>query len=311
MFDKRNNSGSVEAIGVVLAGIVVISLIVAGLSWAPVNEGNVKVVTDQGRAERALQPGWHLVNPVTENTHSIETRPREYTMSKTQGEGEKSEDDSVRVLTNDGVKVDVDVTVRYRVNKSDSVNFYSQYRTVGQAEARLLRPTIRSVLRTEGGDIETSRIYTGSGQDQMRDSVHAALVDEADDNGLVIEAVQIRNIHLPDSYEKAVERKEIKKQEVQQKEYEIQKEQAEKKRRIVAAEADAEERIIQANAEANATLRKAQAEAKANELVADSVSPQLNQYIFYKNLDKTDSTFFFGDSGNSGPLLTKELQKDD
>jgi regulator of protease activity HflC (stomatin/prohibitin superfamily) len=218
-------------------------------------------------------------------------------MSAVGGEGKKSGDDSVSVPTQDGVTVNVDVTVRYRVDADRAAQFVSDWNTVEQAEMRLIRPTVRSELRNEGGGIPTSDIYTEDGRELLRSAVHEALVDEFETAALVLEAVQIREVHLPDSYARSVEEKEIKKQEAQQEAYEVDKAEEAKKRRVVEAEAAAEEKRLDAQAEANATRIRAEAQAEANRKIAASINNELINYEFVKSLSEGDEVYWFGNGG--------------
>lgn len=280
-------------VGAIAAAFVLLVAGVGGvMAWNPVEEGTVDVVKQWGDSTgETIEPGAAWIVPVKETTASIETRPIAYTMSSTSGEGSgegSSRDDSIEVLTNDGVSVDVDVTIRYRVSTDDAAKFYEEYKSTGQVESRLIRPTTRSVLRTEGGDIDTTQIYTGAGQDQMRDAVLAALNTETDGSGIIIEAVQIRRIHLPESYADAVEQKEVEKQKVLQKQSEIEREKLEAERKIIQAEGEAE----------------------SNRIVAESLknNPELIQVKYIEALRANDNTIYVGAGSQAGITLTKSVE---
>lgn len=304
------NDRTVGVITVVLGFCVVTAAVGGLLAWEPVNEGNVKVVTNFGAYKgEVLYPGPHWVNPVTQDTHSLSVRPQEYTMSKDSGEGNKAnKDDSVTVLTNDGVKVDIDVTVRYRVDASNAGTFYQKYKTVDNAETVLIRPTVRSVLRTEGGDISTQYIYTGAGQDQMRDAVITALEPELKDAGLVLEAVQIRNVQLPRNYADSIEQKEIAKQKAEQAENEVVLAEKEKQKQIIRAQANAEEAVIRATAAAEAREIEAQAEANANRKISASIDDRLIQYEWVRSVD--GAKIYYVPTGENGTPIILEHQDD-
>lgn len=58
-------------------------------------------------------------------------------MSSQKGEGsEENTDDAITVLTEDGLRVDIDISVRYRVDSGEAVKFYKNYRCVEFAEQR-------------------------------------------------------------------------------------------------------------------------------------------------------------------------------
>jgi regulator of protease activity HflC (stomatin/prohibitin superfamily) len=236
-----------------LAGIAVVGLLVLGVlagGYHQVPEGHVGVQKSFGAVTGTeFQPGAHLIVPVKDSVQDVEIRPRTYTMANTQGEGDKpSRADAVVVQSINGTTVEIDLTVRYRVQANDTATFVTQWRTVGQAEERLIRPSVRSQLRDEAAGIQTSEIYTSSGRERLATAAQQKLESVFDDEALVLEEVQVREVDLPQSYDRALNEKEIAKQEVQQKEFEIQQARKDKERQEVQAEADA--RVIEIRGQA-------------------------------------------------------------
>ena len=246
--DTGGLARSATVIGLVF--LLFVSMVGGVMAFEGVNEGNVKVVKNQGAVTgTVLEPGWHFITPIVEGTVSIPTRPQTYTMSHQSGEGDNAnQDDSVRVLTQDGLHVDVDVTVRYRVTPRDAPRFHEEYRDLPTAETRLIRPTVRSVLRTEGGNIDVTDIYTGEGQTRLKLAVEGALKNETEGSGIVIESVQIRNVRLPTEYARSIEQKKVKQQKIEEAEYEIQVAEKNKERQVIEAEAEAEQIRIKGEA---------------------------------------------------------------
>jgi regulator of protease activity HflC (stomatin/prohibitin superfamily) len=279
---------SATVIGLVL--LLFVALIGGVMAFEGVNEGAVKVVKNQGAVTgTVLEPGWHFITPIVEGTVSIPTRPQTYTMSHQSGEGDNAnQDDSVRVLTQDGLHVDVDVTVRYRVTPRDAPRFHEEYRDLPTAETRLIRPTVRSVLRTEGGNIDVTDIYTGEGQTRLKLAVEGALKNETDGSGIVIESVQIRNVRLPTEYANSIEQKKVKQQKIEEAEYEIQVAEKNKQRQVIEAEAEAEQIRIKGNA-----LRK---------------NPEVLDLRYIEALRENENTIYVPAEG--GVTLTRDVSDD-
>ena len=276
----------------VLTGVLallVLSAPVAGLlAWEPVEEGNVKVVKKWGATTGTVfEPGAHFVNPVSQSTSSLSVRPQSYTMSAQQSEGQVEGDDAIRVLTEDGLRVDIDVTVRYRVDASQAVDFYKNYRTVETAEERLIRPSIRSVLRTEAGRLPVTEIYTGEGQTKLKLAAERELGEDFQNDGLILEAVQIRNVELPAEYARAVEQKEITEQRRQQKQSELEVEKLEADRKKI----------------------EAQGEADANRIVSESLTNEVLAQQYIQRLDETD-TVYIPVGGDGYPQFVRNLESD-
>jgi regulator of protease activity HflC (stomatin/prohibitin superfamily) len=287
--DTGGIAKSATVIGLVL--ILLVSMVGGVMAFEGVNEGNVKVVKNQGAVTgKVLEPGWHFITPIIQGTVTIPTRPQTYTMSHQSGEGENAnQDDSVRVLTQDGLHVDIDVTVRYRVTPRDAPRFHEEYRDLPTAETRLIRPTVRSVLRTEGGNIDVTDIYTGEGQTRLKLAVEGALKNETEGSGIVIESVQIRNVRLPSEYAKSIEQKKVKQQKIEEAEYEIQVAEKNKERQVIEAEAEAEQIRIKGEA-----LRQ---------------NPEVLDLRYIEALRENDNTIYVPVQG--GVTLTRDVTDDD
>jgi len=286
--DTGGLAKSATVIGLVV--LLLVSAVGGVMAFEGVNEGNVKVVKNQGAVTgKILEPGWHFITPIVQGTVSIPTRPQTYTMSHQSGEGDNAnQDDSVRVLTQDGLHVDVDVTVRYRVTPRDAPRFHEEYRDLPTAETRLIRPTVRSVLRTEGGNIDVTDIYTGEGQTRLKLAVEEALKTETEGSGIVIESVQIRNVRLPAEYAKSIEQKKVKQQKIEEAEYEIQVAEKNKERQVIEAEAEAEQIRIKGEA-----LRQ---------------NPEVLDLRYIEALRENDNTIYVPAEG--GVTLTRDVTDD-
>jgi regulator of protease activity HflC (stomatin/prohibitin superfamily) len=290
--DPPIDTGGLAKSGTVIGLVVILFVSTVGgvMAFEGVNEGNVKVVKNQGAVTgKILEPGWHFITPIVQGTVSIPTRPQTYTMSHQSGEGDNAnQDDSVRVLTQDGLHVDVDVTVRYRVTPRDAPRFHEEYRDLPTAETRLIRPTVRSVLRTEGGNIDVTDIYTGEGQTRLKLAVEKALKTETEGSGIVIESVQIRNVRLPTEYAKSIEQKKVKQQKIEEAEYEIQVAEKNKERQVIEAEAEAEQIRIKGEA-----LRQ---------------NPEVLDLRYIEALRENDNTIYVPAEG--GVTLTRDVTDD-
>ncbi|WP_410765993.1 prohibitin family protein [Haloferax sp. DFSO60] len=271
-----------------LALLLIASPVAGLLAWEPVEEGNVKVVKKWGATTGTVfEPGAHVVNPISQSTVSMSVRPQSYTMSAKSSEGNQQGDDAITVLTQDGLRTDIDVTVRYRIDAAKAVSFYQNYRTLGTAEERLIRPSIRSVLRTEAGRLRVTEIYTGEGQTKLKAAAEKELSEEFAKDGLILEAVQIRNVELPSEYAQAVEQKEITEQRRQQKQDELAVEELEAERKRI----------------------EAQGEADANRILAESLSDEVLAQKYIEKLDETDTVYIpVGEGGY--PQFVRSLDDD-
>lgn len=238
-----------KAIAIGFALLLVVSGIGAALSYKQVPEGYEGVTTEWGAVTgETLEPGAHWKIPIMQGVQNVETRPRTYTMSQTSGEGQKARADAVSVQTVNGTTVKVDVTVRYRIDENNAGDFVREWNNVGQMEQRLIRPTVRSELRDEAADIQTSDIYTSGGREALAQAAVVALEQEFSDEPIILETVQVRNVDLPNRIDEVLDEKEEAKQRVQVEQERIEQERARAEQRRVEAQAEAD--VIRTRGEA-------------------------------------------------------------
>jgi regulator of protease activity HflC (stomatin/prohibitin superfamily) len=239
-----NNNAVTKAAAVGVAMLVVLAMLGAVAAYRQVPEGHEGVEKEWGAVSgNTLESGAHWKIPVMESVQAVEVRPRTYTMSATEGEGEKARGDAIDVKTVNGSTVGVDLTVRYRVGADEADGFVEDWNDEAQMEQRLIRPTIRTVLRDEASSLQTTgddAIYTQEGREALEAAALDALGSEFEDEPIVLEAVQIRNIDLPEEIDQALDEKEQAKQQVEVEKEKVKQEEAKKEQQVVRAEADAE-----------------------------------------------------------------------
>ncbi len=238
MVDRQQVTASLVAV------LLVVGLIGAGLAYNQVPEGHEGVVKEFGAVTGDTRDsGAHLVIPVVEQIQNVEIRPRTYTMSNTQGEGQRNEADAITVKTVNGSSVDIDVTVRYRIDSDAADTFVEDWNDEDQLERRLIRPTIRSVLRDEASSLQTTgdgAIYKTESRQRLGRITATALDESFEQEPVILEEVQIRNVDLPDSIDQALDEKEEAKQRVQVEQERVKQERARAEQKRVQAQAEAD-----------------------------------------------------------------------
>lgn len=232
-------------IGVVAASVlVVVALITGVLAYEQVPEGHEGVVKEFGAVTGETRTsGAQIVVPIQQSIQNVETRPRTYTMSATAGEGNQRSPDAITVKTVNGSSVDIDVTIRYRIDPQQADAFVETWNDERQLEQRLIRPTVRSVLRDEASSLRTTggdAIYKQTSRQRLSEVTRSALREALADQPVLLQAVQIRNVNLPDGIDRALDQKEEAKQRVQVEQERIAQERARAEQRRVQAEAEAD-----------------------------------------------------------------------
>jgi regulator of protease activity HflC (stomatin/prohibitin superfamily) len=200
----------------------------------------------------ALPAGLHLINPLS-TVREVEIRTRNYTMSSVHDEGQRSGDDSIAVITADGLTVRLDVTVLYALQQAKLAEIYS---TLGEnVEERLIRGSIRSAIRDSAANLLATDLY-GSKRQEFVKTVTQTLTLAFGGRGINLEQVLLRDVKLPEQITKSINDKISADQEAQKMTFVLQKEKQEAERKRIEAEG----------------------QARAQQLVSQSLTPQIIEY---------------------------------
>ena len=98
-----------------IGAIVLVVLGIATSCFVQISPGQVGVKTLFGKVQDGvLREGLNFVNPLIKVT-KFDIKTQNYTMSSIHDEGDKFGDDAIRVLSADGLEVEIDLTVLYSV----------------------------------------------------------------------------------------------------------------------------------------------------------------------------------------------------
>ncbi|MCS7138672.1 MAG: prohibitin family protein [Crenarchaeota archaeon] len=185
---------------------------------------------------------------------------------------------AVGCLTKDGLAVEVDITVRWRINPSNVLDLFKKYPELDW-KSRTIVPLIRETLR------DVSSKYTAMETITKREEIavavnnllEKALREEPTLQGsIVFEGIDLREINLPRKFTDAIEAKLSAEQEK------------------LAAEFQAAKVLVLANADANATVIRAQGTAEAINQIAEKSNIETKEiaqlYILVEALKKIAET---------------------
>lgn len=199
-----------------------------------------------------LPSGLHFINPFAQVVE-MEVRTKNYTMTNVAEEGQKRGDDSIAVISSDGLTVKLDATVFYSLQQARLPEIY---RTIGpDVEERIVRSEIRASLRDAAAALSATELYTTKRQ-AFVDQVSKALKAAFDKRGITLEQMLLRNVLLPDQITKAINDKIAADQDAQKMAFVLQKEKQEAERKRIEAEG----------------------QARAQQIVSQSLTPQIIEY---------------------------------
>jgi regulator of protease activity HflC (stomatin/prohibitin superfamily) len=225
-----------------VAGVVLVIFDVLTSSVKQVDAGSVGIESLFGEvSDRTLSSGLNFVNPLVEIT-SIDTKTQNYTMSAVRDEGDKEGDDAIRILTADGLQVEIDLTILYRVIPSEAPKIY---REIGPTYVeKIVRPITRTRIRDNAVNYDAVALYSTK-RDEFQNRISKQIEQEFKARGIFLENVLIRNINLPESVKKTIESKINAEQDSQKMQFVLSKEKQEAERKRVEAQGIADyQRII-------------------------------------------------------------------
>lgn len=272
--------------GVLLA----VAGLVAGVSLLVVSQGLLVVAPTQravvfnvlsGDLERPRESGVNIIIPGIQTPFLYPISQQNYTMSDTQGEGDRIGGDAVEARSIDGQQVRIDLTLIFQIrNDAEALNQIHRdwFDQPGGYREGLIRPALRSIVRDVVATFEAEAIY-GVGREDMQDEIERRVTESFDTFGLQVTDLLIRNVNFTDQFTDAIERKQIEEQELERARTEAQRVEAEATGRANAA-------IEEARGEAEAVLIRARADAEALRLVSEQIAanPNLIQYTYVQNL---------------------------
>lgn len=225
-----------------IVGFILIVLGIVSSTFKQIDAGEVGVKSLYGSVDSdVLDSGLHIINPLLDIT-TFDIQTQNYTMSAVHGEGAQAGDDAIRVLSNDGLEVVIDLTVLYRVIPGDAPKIF---KTIGvDYTDKIVRPITRTRIRDNAVFYDAVALYSTK-RNEFQARIFKTIESDFKNRGLILEQLLIRNIDLPISVKKSIESKINAEQDAQKMTFVLQKEKQEAERKRVEAQGIADyQRII-------------------------------------------------------------------
>jgi len=223
-----------------------------------ITEGERGILSTNGRYEaQSLLPGLHFMVPVIQQIYVVDTKVHiiNYTAKAdsvaTAGDGILLKP-AITILDKRGLPVSIDITVQYRMNPQVASKTVSNWGF--NWEDKIIDPVARDVVRNVVGQYEAESLPTMRNviATKIESDIRTA-IERGKNSPATLEAVQLREITLPQKVKDQIERVQVAKQEVER----------------------AQQEVERAKQEAIKKETEAQAQANANRLISESISPNL------------------------------------
>lgn len=234
--------------------------------FAKVNAGNVGIVTHFGKIEdKVLQAGFHFTG-FFEQVHPVNIRTQ-----KVDGE--------LVAFSSDIQQVTMKVAINYNITPDVA---YMLYKTIGNDYLKtLMVPRISEDVKVVASKYTAEKLIAN--REALSPEILTLLGNDLQTYGITVTAVSVENIDFSDTFEAAVEEKQVATQKRQKTQTEQEEQtmiaEQEAKRQKIQAEVEAEVEKTRADADAYATKAKADAEAEANKKVSSTITRDLIDYL--------------------------------
>ncbi len=194
-----------------------------------------------------------------------------------------SHDEVLQVIAVNGLGIKLDASVRYHLNPNEVV---ALQREIGpEYYAKVLEPVLRSEARRVFGRYTPEEIYS-TRREIVEREIREGLATKIEGKHIVLEAILIRDVELPDAIRKAIDQKLAAEQEVLKMKYVLE-----------VSKATADERRIEA-----------QGISDYNHTIATSLSPPILEFERIQQLNKLAAspnakTVVIGQRAGDAPVL--------
>lgn len=235
-FSLKNNPNQFTQFAPIarIIGIIVILLGLFSSAFKQVEAGKVGVKTLYGDVQPdILNSGLNIINPLMDVTY-FDIQTQNNTMASEVSEGSTQEGgNAVRVLSNDGLEVIIDLTVLFRIIPTDAPKILKQIGV--NYNDKIVLPVTRTRIRDNAVYYDAIALYSTK-RNEFQQRIFKSIEADFKKRGIVLEQLLIRNINLPASVKTTIESKINAEQEAQKMQFILQKEEQEAERKRVEAQ---------------------------------------------------------------------------
>lgn len=273
---------------IVVVAVAVFFITAFSFACERIDVGNVGIKINtlgdvRGVEHSPTVSGWVWYNPFSQSVIEFSTVVQTVVWDRVDGEV----DESINFGSAEGLNVNADVSVSFRVDPSKAPRLYAKYR---QADLEVfahgfLRNQVKDAINEEASRMPVNVIY-GEGKSVLLRKAHQFLDQKLNPDGILIDQLTFNShLRLPTNVQQAIDQSIAQTQEAQRAQYRVKQVEAEAAQNIAKANGEAQATRARAEAEASAILARAEAQAKANQLIRESLTGNLIEYEKIKRWD--------------------------
>jgi len=251
----------------------VAALVLIPTMFVYINPGSVGIVIHKlggGVDAKPLGPGLHFRNPLTTGIEEYPVYMQTLVLTRGETDG-SSGNDEINVNSREGQPVSLDVSLSFELDPAKAPRLYSTFRTdIESVQHGYMKQAIRQALQEVVGSEEIAEIL-GPKKAETVSQAQALLSRRLEQYGFLVKQFTINEIRAPQTVMDAIGAKNVMQQQALTAQNELQK-------NTFQAQGDS----IKAAGRAMAILAEARAQAEANQLLSQSITPNLVQYEMAK-----------------------------
>lgn len=235
-----------KILGIILGTIIFLGVIIFINMITTVPTGYVGIKTRFGAVQNTvINEGINLKFPFVEKIVKMDCKTRKI---ENQSEGS----------TKDLQTVTIAIAVNYNVNKETANILYKEVGT--DYENIIINPALLESVKSSIAQYTAEELITKRGE--VSNNIEKAIVEKIEARGFNVTEFNITNIDFSEEYDKAIEAKAVKQQEVVTAQAEYEKQKIENEKEISVAEKDAKVMELQNQQITDKTLRLKELEVK-------------------------------------------------
>ena len=241
-------------------GTVGVLLFLVGVAgpFVEVPAGYVGVVTNFGQVQPGtLQPGLHVVMPIVQQVVNVDTRVQPHQFQEI--DAASAEYQTVKLTG----------TMNYHVDGQYASDLYQRVGT--DFASKVIDPAFNDFIKQVVPGYPVDQILAK--RDEIRTLAKQQLANNLAQYHIIVDDIYIANISFSDSFQQAIEQKQVAQQQVQTEQQILEQ------KRIQAQQA-----VVAAQGAADAAVVTAKGAAESNRQIAASLSDQILQYQYIQRI---------------------------
>ena len=225
---------------------------------------------------KPLKPGWHPIVPYFHEFVVYQKNMQTFEMTSKTGGIRKPDYSSLEVRTSDGYKVNVDITIFYRINEEHANLVRAHYRDDREIKERGIQALAPGIIQNKLSELQMAEdFYNSKLRVEKTEASRKVLNDYFSKQGIEIVDIMIRDFEFPQEYEAAILRKVLADQLKRVQEALARAAEAEAGWKKAIAEGDRDAQIERTKGEADALRFQSEGERARTEMVAEGDKAKL------------------------------------